>query len=117
MLATELTCAAGYVHDTLTLSSIRSGSVVLQGRPETEHSWFPGYAWQVSKWVETVTKCSVRGVCLLPEAPAFASGMHVHLQICNCRLCRSHLVRLPSLVVWCVGEGASMCSQEMQEST
>jgi cereblon len=35
----------GYVHDTLTVSKAKNFS--LHGRPSTEHSWFPGYAWTI----------------------------------------------------------------------
>ncbi|KAL4426161.1 hypothetical protein ABPG77_007443 [Micractinium sp. CCAP 211/92] len=34
-----------FVHDIVTLSTV-SGGVRLEGGPETQHSWFPGYAWQ-----------------------------------------------------------------------
>ncbi|KAI5057766.1 hypothetical protein GOP47_0027781 [Adiantum capillus-veneris] len=37
---------AGYVHETLTLAKVRG--LILQGRPETMHSWFPGYSWTVA---------------------------------------------------------------------
>ncbi|MCO5612818.1 hypothetical protein L7F22_067089 [Adiantum nelumboides] len=37
---------AGYVHETLTLAKARG--LILQGRPETMHSWFPGYSWTVA---------------------------------------------------------------------
>eukprot|EP00249_Psilotum_nudum_P021742 c28226_g1_i3 orf=384-2126(-) len=40
----------GYVHETLTLC--RARGLILQGRPDTQHSWFPGYAW-------TIADCSV----------------------------------------------------------
>lgn len=32
---------AGYVHETLTLAKARG--LILQGQPETQNSWFPGY--------------------------------------------------------------------------
>ncbi|KAG1659658.1 hypothetical protein FOA52_007245 [Chlamydomonas sp. UWO 241] len=38
--------AHGYVHDMATFSAVRG--VSHQGRPETEHSWFPGYAWTIA---------------------------------------------------------------------
>ncbi|KAL4443928.1 hypothetical protein ABPG75_011665 [Micractinium tetrahymenae] len=34
-----------FVHDIVTLSTVSAG-VRLEGGPETQHSWFPGYAWQ-----------------------------------------------------------------------
>ncbi|MCO5589420.1 hypothetical protein L7F22_043387 [Adiantum nelumboides] len=37
---------AGYVHETLTLAKARG--LILQGQPETMHSWFPGYSWTVA---------------------------------------------------------------------
>eukprot|EP00252_Welwitschia_mirabilis_P018089 TRINITY_DN40278_c0_g1_i1.p1 TRINITY_DN40278_c0_g1~~TRINITY_DN40278_c0_g1_i1.p1 ORF type:complete len:568 (-),score=122.60 TRINITY_DN40278_c0_g1_i1:122-1825(-) len=40
----------GFVHETLTL--YKTKGLVLRGRPETEHSWFPGYAW-------TIVACAV----------------------------------------------------------
>ncbi|KAL3679706.1 hypothetical protein R1sor_022662 [Riccia sorocarpa] len=36
----------GYVHETLTLS--RAWGLMLRGRPDTAHSWFPGYAWTIA---------------------------------------------------------------------
>ena len=33
----------GYVHDMVTLH--RATNATCEGEPETEHSWFPGYAW------------------------------------------------------------------------
>lgn len=36
----------GYVHDMVTLRRVRG--VTLEGRPETENSWFPGYAWTIA---------------------------------------------------------------------
>ena len=33
------------VHDVLTLATV-SASVLVEGEPEVEHSWFEGYAWQ-----------------------------------------------------------------------
>lgn len=38
--------AHGYVHETLTLSSARGMRVA--GHPQTENSWFPGYASSLS---------------------------------------------------------------------
>ena len=35
----------GYVHETLTLYKVRN--VLYIGKPSTEYSWFPGYAWQI----------------------------------------------------------------------
>ncbi len=32
-----------YIHDLVTFA--RVSGVQYLGRPETEHSWFPGYAW------------------------------------------------------------------------
>lgn len=36
----------GYVHETLTLS--KAHGLNLQGQPETQHSWFPGYSWTIA---------------------------------------------------------------------
>lgn len=36
----------GYVHETLTIAKARG--LILQGRPETLHSWFPGYSWTIA---------------------------------------------------------------------
>uniref|UniRef100_A0A061RY02 Protein cereblon n=1 Tax=Tetraselmis sp. GSL018 TaxID=582737 RepID=A0A061RY02_9CHLO len=36
----------GYIHDLMTVSKV-SRNVALHGRPETEYSWFPGYAWTI----------------------------------------------------------------------
>ena len=30
-----------------TFETISEGSVFYQGRPETEHSWFPGFSWLI----------------------------------------------------------------------
>jgi cereblon len=39
--------AHGYVHETLTLSCARN--MRIRGAPQTENSWFPGYAWILAK--------------------------------------------------------------------
>ncbi|XP_002993858.2 protein cereblon [Selaginella moellendorffii] len=39
----------GYVHETLTLR--KAQGLNLRGRPETQHSWFPGYAWTIANCV------------------------------------------------------------------
>uniref|UniRef100_A0A8C9IAT2 Protein cereblon n=1 Tax=Piliocolobus tephrosceles TaxID=591936 RepID=A0A8C9IAT2_9PRIM len=53
----------GYVHETLTV--YKACNLNLIGRPSTEHSWFPGYAWTVAQckicashigWKFTATK-------------------------------------------------------------
>jgi hypothetical protein len=38
----------GFIHDIVTLLTIRTELVQLQGTPETEHCWFPGYAWTIA---------------------------------------------------------------------
>ncbi len=38
--------AHGYVHDMLTVRTVRGLGV--QGRPTTQDSWFPGYAWTIA---------------------------------------------------------------------
>uniref|UniRef100_A0A8D0L9Y0 Protein cereblon n=1 Tax=Sphenodon punctatus TaxID=8508 RepID=A0A8D0L9Y0_SPHPU len=42
----------GYVHETLTV--YKACNLSLNGRPSTEHSWFPGYAW-------TIAQCRICG--------------------------------------------------------
>ncbi|XP_053325168.1 protein cereblon [Spea bombifrons] len=42
----------GYVHETLTV--YRANNLSLVGRPSTENSWFPGFAW-------TIAQCNVCG--------------------------------------------------------
>ncbi|KAM6343834.1 protein cereblon isoform 3-T4 [Alca torda] len=42
----------GYIHETLTV--YKACNLNLSGRPSTEHSWFPGYAW-------TVAQCRICG--------------------------------------------------------
>ncbi|XP_061407724.1 protein cereblon [Lethenteron reissneri] len=37
----------GYVHETLTVH--KASSLNLIGRPSTEYSWFPGYAWTIAQ--------------------------------------------------------------------
>ncbi|XP_034853811.1 protein cereblon isoform X4 [Mirounga angustirostris] len=53
----------GYVHETLTV--YKACNLNLIGRPSTEHSWFPGYAWTIAQcricashigWKFTATK-------------------------------------------------------------
>ncbi|KAM5313458.1 protein cereblon [Glossophaga mutica] len=53
----------GYVHETLTV--YKASNLSLVGRPSTEHSWFPGFAWTVAQckicashigWKFTATK-------------------------------------------------------------
>lgn len=39
--------AHGYVHETLTMSCARN--MRIKGAPQTENSWFPGYAWILAK--------------------------------------------------------------------
>ena len=36
----------GHVHDMITLQKARNAEC--DGEPETEHSWFPGYAWTIA---------------------------------------------------------------------
>ena len=36
----------GYVHDMITLN--RATNTSCEGEAETEHSWFPGYAWTIA---------------------------------------------------------------------
>ena len=38
----------GVVHDMLTVGSTEPGAIALQGTAQTEHSWFPGYAWTIA---------------------------------------------------------------------
>uniref|UniRef100_A0A8D2PWR6 Cereblon n=1 Tax=Zosterops lateralis melanops TaxID=1220523 RepID=A0A8D2PWR6_ZOSLA len=42
----------GYIHETLTV--YKASNLSLSGRPSTEHSWFPGYAW-------TIAQCRICG--------------------------------------------------------
>ncbi|XP_015496659.1 protein cereblon isoform X3 [Parus major] len=42
----------GYIHETLTV--YKACNLSLSGRPSTEHSWFPGYAW-------TIAQCRICG--------------------------------------------------------
>ncbi|XP_041281721.1 protein cereblon isoform X3 [Onychostruthus taczanowskii] len=42
----------GYIHETLTV--YKATNLSLSGRPSTEHSWFPGYAW-------TIAQCRICG--------------------------------------------------------
>uniref|UniRef100_A0A8C9EZN7 Protein cereblon n=1 Tax=Pavo cristatus TaxID=9049 RepID=A0A8C9EZN7_PAVCR len=42
----------GYIHETLTV--YKACNLNLSGRPSTEHSWFPGYAW-------TIAQCRICG--------------------------------------------------------
>lgn len=53
----------GYVHEMLTLG--KASNLTYYGRPSTEHSWFPGYAWTIANcsschrhmgWKFTATK-------------------------------------------------------------
>ncbi|XP_075570489.1 protein cereblon isoform X3 [Pelecanus crispus] len=53
----------GYIHETLTV--YKACNLNLNGRPSTDHSWFPGYAWTIAQcricanhmgWKFTATK-------------------------------------------------------------
>lgn len=37
----------GYVHETMTVHKAQNLNLI--GRPSTEHSWFPGYAWTIAQ--------------------------------------------------------------------
>ena len=39
--------AHGYVHDMITLQDVRDVGPLGGDEPETENSWFPGYAWTI----------------------------------------------------------------------
>lgn len=38
----------GFVHQTMTLRTVRRRGLSLVGRPTAENSWFPGYAWTIA---------------------------------------------------------------------
>jgi len=46
--------AHGYVHEIMTL--YRANGLALRGLPETEYSWFPGYAWTITNCVACETQ-------------------------------------------------------------
>lgn len=37
------------VHGLQTVSSVQRRDIELVGQPETEYSWFPGYAWTIAQ--------------------------------------------------------------------
>jgi cereblon len=41
---------SGWVHETVTV--LKAESLRLNGRPQTEYSWFPGYAWTICECAE-----------------------------------------------------------------
>lgn len=57
----------GFVHETLTL--LRTQGLMLEGGPETQHSWFPGYSW-------TIAYCSVCRSHMGWLFKAVKKGMH-----------------------------------------
>ncbi|KAK9812881.1 hypothetical protein WJX72_005161 [[Myrmecia] bisecta] len=64
----------GYVHDMVTLRVVRQ--VVMYGRPETEHSWFPGYAWTIANCRICATHLGWRFTAVRPHlAPAAFFGL------------------------------------------
>lgn len=70
----------GYVHDMITLRQARH--VTLEGQPETEHSWFKGYAW-------TIGYCEG---CTSHLVSYWSYGHHVHVV---------HIESKPVLYVGC----------------
>ncbi|KAL8602511.1 hypothetical protein ACOMHN_065383 [Nucella lapillus] len=73
----------GHVHETLTV--YKANNLSLLGRPSTEHSWFPGYAWTIAQcrgcashmgWKFTATKKKLTplkfwGLCRSSLVPSF----------------------------------------------
>eukprot|EP00873_Tetraselmis_striata_P007089 jgi/Tetstr1/427353/TSEL_017520.t1 len=64
--------AHGVVHGLQTVASVQRRSVELLGDPETEFSWFPGYAWTIAQcrscnahlgWRFTATSFDLRPQC------------------------------------------------------
>lgn len=62
-----------HVHDMVTFATVVEGAVRLEGQPETEHSWFPGYSW-------TITNCRL---CSSHLVGACASSYVTH---CTARI-------------------------------
>ncbi|XP_052285808.1 protein cereblon-like isoform X3 [Dreissena polymorpha] len=74
----------GHVHETVTVHEAHNLS--LQGRPSTEHSWFPGYAWTIAQcrhcyshmgWKFTATRKELQprkfwGLCRSSLVPGMA---------------------------------------------
>ena len=63
----------GYVHDMITL--YRATNATCEGDPETEHSWFPGYAW-------TIAYCAgCTNHLVSKHLPLFLTGLGCPLQL------------------------------------
>ncbi|WAR25543.1 CRBN-like protein [Mya arenaria] len=74
----------GHVHETVTVHHVKNLS--LYGRPSTEHSWFPGYAWTIAQckrcsnhmgWKFTATRKDLQpqkfwGLCRTSLAPGIS---------------------------------------------
>jgi cereblon len=60
--------AHGYVHDMLTVRAVRGLGV--QGRPTTQDSWFPGYAWTIAH----CARCYAHAGWRFTPAPAAAAA-------------------------------------------
>ncbi|KAG2443183.1 hypothetical protein HYH02_009260 [Chlamydomonas schloesseri] len=64
--------AHGYVHDMATFRSVQGQGLRYIGRPETAHSWFPGYAW-------TIANCAACGEHLGWRFTAVSPGLSPHV--------------------------------------
>ncbi|XP_076469200.1 protein cereblon-like [Babylonia areolata] len=76
----------GHVHETLTV--YKANNLSLLGRPSTEHSWFPGYAWTIAQcrrcashmgWKFTAAKRKLTpqkfwGLCRSSLVPSFRTA-------------------------------------------
>jgi hypothetical protein len=47
MLGLAAGLSDGALPPQVTIRRLAAGAVLYEGRPETEHSWFPGWAWTI----------------------------------------------------------------------
>ena len=69
----------GYVHDMVTLH--RATNATCEGEPETEHSWFPGYAWTIA-YCAGCTNHLVSRICCAVSKPSSGRVYSYYLRLC-----------------------------------
>ena len=110
----------GFIHDIVTLLSIKTEEVQLQGDPETEHCWFPGKSLPRLSWLLGVYVCPppshedheekrkrilTISVSVSVSVSFFLLCTGYAWTITNCKTCGSHLG-------WCFTRVSSECSPE-----
>ena len=75
--------AHGFVHDFATFGRVAPGSVLLQGRPTAEFSWFEGFAWTICRcarcgehvgWMFSRTAAAASSSAAPPRAAGAGGG-------------------------------------------